>query len=258
MTPAQRLRLATPASLAHLAASCVVALASAALVFGLWYPHPFSELVGGRELFLLVVTVDVICGPLLTLVVFDRRKPRASLWRDVGVVVMLQLAALAYGLYSVMEARPVLLAFEGNRFQVVRAPDVDPSTIERAPQDLQQLSMSGPRLVGVRLAKPTDPDFPASIQRAMQGEPPAFRPERWVSFESQRASVIAEAKPLSQLRKKHPSRQQPIDDAVRESALSEQRLGYLPLLAAAHDDWVVIVSLDDGKPRAYLPLDGFD
>lgn len=258
MTIAQRIRPAVAASLKHFSASCAVALACAALVFGIWYPYPYSELVGGRELFILVVSVDVACGPLLTLVVFDPSKSRTQLWRDMGMVVLMQLTALGYGLYSVLEARPVLLAFEGDRFRVVRVPDVDRSGIHSAPQDLRPMSLRGPRLVGVRLAKSTDPDFVQSIQRSMQGDPPSFRPDRWVGFETQRANVIADAKPLSQLRRKHSSRQQPIDEAVERSGMSEERLGYLPLVAGSRDDWVVVVSLDDGKPRAYLPLDGFE
>ena len=58
----------------HLILSLVVAALSALLVFGIWYPYPYREISGGRELFLLVVTVDVILGPLITLAIFDRSK----------------------------------------------------------------------------------------------------------------------------------------------------------------------------------------
>lgn len=253
----QRMRPALRACLKHLLASCGVALACAALVFGVWYPHPFSELVGGRELFLLVVSVDVVSGPLLTLIVFDPRKPPAELWRDVGVVVLLQVAALGYGFFTVMEARPVFLAFEGDRFRVVRVPDIDMSQIESAPKALRQLSLSGPRLLGVRLAKSTDPDFPRSIELAMQGVHPAFRPSRWVNYAEQRSEIVAAAKPLALLRSKHQAKASLVDKAVLASKTAEQRLGFLPLFAASRTDWVVIVSLDDALPKAYLPLDAF-
>ena len=255
---AQRLRPAAGASLKHLLASFAVALVCAALVFGLWYPYPYNELVGGRELFLLVVSADVVSGPLLTLVVFDPRKPRRELVRDIGVVVVLQLSALAYGLYSVAEARPVFLAFEGDRFRAVRVPDIDVAEIQNAPQPLRDLSLRGPRLIGARLAKPSDPDYAISIQAALNGNPPAFRPGRWVDVEAQRVDLIAALKPLALLRKKHPDAQQRIDEAVKAAGMSEQHLGFLPLIAGAHNDWVVVVGLDDAKPKGYLPLDGFD
>ena len=58
----------------HLAISLSVAALAAYLVFGIWYPSPYPELSGGRELFLLVIAVDVVIGPLITLVIFNRTK----------------------------------------------------------------------------------------------------------------------------------------------------------------------------------------
>ena len=39
----------------HFGCSLAIALLAALLVFGLWYPYPFREISGGRELFLLIV-----------------------------------------------------------------------------------------------------------------------------------------------------------------------------------------------------------
>lgn len=257
MKLSQRLRAARAASLAHLGASALVAAACAALVFGLWYPYPYNVLVGGRELFLLVVAVDVVMGPLLTLVVYDRRKPLGELVRDMGLIVLLQCAALAYGLHTVAQARPVFLAFEGDRFRVVRPADIDDEKLAQARPEAQRLGFTGPRPMGVKLAQPTDRDFPASIQLSLAGEHPAFRPERWVPYDLQRSKVITAARPLSQLREKHVGAVAQINEAVQKAGVAEERLGFLPLLAGAHTEWVVLVSLDDARPLAYLPLDGF-
>ena len=109
----------------HLGISlCIVALA-AVLVFGVWYPYPYREISGGRALFLLVAGVDVVMGPLITLIIFNRAKPRRELITDITVVGVLQVAALSYGLWSVFVARPVHLVFEYNRMSVVHAVDVD-------------------------------------------------------------------------------------------------------------------------------------
>ncbi len=257
MTIAARLRVAAPAALTHLAASAAVAFCCALLVFGLWYPFPHGELAGGRGLFLLIVGVDVVCGPLLTVIVFDRRKPRAELLRDIGIVVLIQLAALAYGVAAAVQARPVFLAFEGNRFRVVSLPDIEKGDLARAPEALRTPGLGGPRLIGVRLARPDDTDFPQSIQLALRGVHPAFRPERWVDFETQRENVAQAAQPLSVLRQKHPSRQADIDKALRDSGLAEEGLGYLPLVSSRRDDWVALVDRASGRPVDYLPLDGW-
>jgi hypothetical protein len=57
------------ASVLHLSASCLVATLAAWVVFSLWFPYPYREASGGVELFGLIVTVDVLLGPLLTAIV---------------------------------------------------------------------------------------------------------------------------------------------------------------------------------------------
>ena len=253
----QPIRPRVIAGLKHLTVCLVVAMFCAALVFGLWYPYPYGELVGGRELFFLMISVDVVCGPLLTLVVFNLRKPRSELIRDIGIIVCLQLAALAYGMSTTIHARPVFLAFEKDVFRVVVVPDIDLSNLTNAPQNLRDLSLSGPRLISVKLASPTDPDYIQSVKLSIEGLHPAFRHGRWLDYEQQRQDVIAKAHPLKQLREKHQNQQPLIDQMLKDTHLSEQQLGYLPLTAKMHTDWVVIVSLDDAQPKAFLPLDGW-
>lgn len=251
-----RFQPAARAALRHLLISLLLALAVAALVFGVWYPHPYGELAGGQGLFLLIMAVDVVCGPLLTLVIFDPRKPRAELMRDIGLVVLIQLAALGYGLHSLTQARPVWLAFEGDRFRVVSIPDLADQNIHEAPEGLRQLSWTGPQLLGVRLVDNADPAFLASVQSALKGLHPAFRPSRWVPYESQLAGVQAALRPMAELLDRHPMEA----DAIRSIAadVSLDALGYLPLVTDMVTDWVVVVRRLDGQPVGYLPLDGFE
>ena len=251
-----RLKQASRFALKHLAVSVVIAALCAALVFGVWYPYPYSQLAGGRELFTIVVSVDVIIGPLLSLVVFDPAKRKAELWRDIGFVFLAQVAALAYGLHSVSEARPVWLAFEGDRFRIVAVPDIDLQKLPEAPAHLQRLSLSGPKLVGVRLLESGDPGFLKSIEDALQGNHPAFRPERWIDFDGQRDLVVQRARPVSELARFHPDRSAEVMAAIAEAGESETDLGYLPLLSQKPDEWIVLVSRRDGEPRAYLRVGG--
>src|SRR5262245_31520502 len=58
----------------HLGLSALVASLAAALVLGVWYPMPHREVSGGRDLFVLVVSVDLVLGPLITFAIFDRHK----------------------------------------------------------------------------------------------------------------------------------------------------------------------------------------
>lgn len=253
-----RFRAAGRFALKHLGVSALVAALCAALVFGLWFPYPYSELASGRNLFLLLMVVDLTIGPLLSLIVYDPKKPRRELWRDLGIIFMLQLGALSYGLHSVAQARPVMLAFEGDRYRIVAIPDIDAEAIKELPDASSRLGWTGPKLVGVRMLASTDPEFPKSIQLAMQGIHPAFRPGRWVDYESQSQQAIRQAKPLADLKRKHPSQAALVEDASRKTGLSENELGYLPLASEHRTDWSVVISLKDGSPKDYLPLDAWE
>ena len=91
----------------------------------------------------------------------------------------------------------------------------------------------------------------------MEGLHPAFRPQRWVDYDTQRTKVVEQAKPLSELKKRQPAQAALIDAAVRDSGLAEAELGYLPLASRHRTDWIVGVRMADGEPVLYLPVDGW-
>ena len=81
------------ASGVHLALSLLVASTAFALVYFVWFPNDYWEMAGGRELFWLVVSVDIVLGPLVTLAIFNPGKGWRRLKWDLVVVATLQLAA---------------------------------------------------------------------------------------------------------------------------------------------------------------------
>ncbi len=108
----------------HFATTLVVAAAAAALIFLVWYPPPFGTMVGGLKLFILITGIDLALGPLVSLVIYDSRKSRRALLFDYSVVAVVQIAALAYGIYSVSQARPAYVAFVKDRLEVIAAGEI--------------------------------------------------------------------------------------------------------------------------------------
>lgn len=248
---------AARAALLHLGLSLMAAGAVAMLVFGVWYPSPFPELTGGRTMFFILIAVDVVCGPVLTLVLYDPTKSRFK-WRiDLGLIVSIQLCALTYGVHQVSSARPVFVALEGDRFRLVQAFDVDSSKLYEAPEGLRSLSYDGPQLLGVRLASPGDSDYLSSVQLSTQGLHPAFRPSRWRSFEEQSGDLQKLLRPVGELRAKNPLRKADLDTALKNIGLNDEQVGYLPLVREETTDWVALVRRSDGQPVTYLHLDGW-
>ncbi len=103
----------------HLAVSFVVALCALFVVFSLWYPAPLDKALGVVSIFLLLLVVDVIVGPLLTLLVAKQGKK--TLKMDLLTIGLIQFLALAYGLYTVAQGRPVWLIYDSGHFEVVQA-----------------------------------------------------------------------------------------------------------------------------------------
>ena len=240
----------------HLGGSTAVAALAAALVFTLWYPWPYLIVSGGTELFALVVAVDVALGPLVTFAIFDRRKAFTVLRRDLGVVVLLQLAALGYGLHTTFIARPVVLALEGNRFRAVTALAVVESELPNAPPTLQTLSLNGPRAVRAVIPTEGDEKFDA-IQLGLAGIDVGMRPKFWrVWDDTGRREALAGAKPLADLLKHQPSRRADVDAALARTEQSVEAMVYLPLLAR-RTDWVVLLDARSGEIAGFAPLDGF-
>src|SRR6187402_1763816 len=91
----------------HLSISASIGLLAAALIFGVWYPPPYSKATGADELVLLLMGVDIVLGPMLTLVVF--RSGKKSLRLDLTVIAIMQTCALLYGMSVVVRARPVFI-----------------------------------------------------------------------------------------------------------------------------------------------------
>ena len=56
----------------HLAISALIATTVVALVVMLWYPPPYFAAMGGETLLRLLIGVDVVLGPLITLIIFDQ------------------------------------------------------------------------------------------------------------------------------------------------------------------------------------------
>ncbi len=239
----------------HLALSALVAALAAALVFVLWYPMPFREVSGGRELFILVISVDFVLGPLITFAVFDRRKPWTELRRDLAIVVLLQLAALGYGLHTVYVARPVVMALEVDRLRVVTALDLDPTELAEAPPEWQQLPLWGVPWLSARLPR-AGAEKQMAVQMVGRGKDIGMLPQLWEPASATAAAIQRGARPLDGLRARYPSRAAELDAALRASGRPAERLRYLPILAH-HADWVAFIDAANGDVVGYANFDGF-
>lgn len=253
LVPALDLRRRARAAGIHLIISVAIASLAAALVFGLWYPGAYRNLSGGRELFLLITTIDVILGPLLTFVVFDMRKGWPHVRRDLVIIGCIQLGALLYGMHTVYVARPVAMVFEVDRFRVVTANDVHEPDLPKSKPEYQSMPLTGPWLLGTRAIQPGDERNDA-LFLGLEGIDIGMRPNFWQPYVQSRAEVLKAARPLSMLLKKYPERSESIRKRLADRGEQEGKSMFVPVLARG--DWVALVR-SDASIIDFENVDGF-
>lgn len=239
----------------HLGISLLIALLAALLVFGVWYPYPYRDISGGRELFLLVVMVDVILGPLITLAVFNRAKPWPELRRDLAVVALLQLGALGYGLWTVFSARPVHMVFEYDRFRVVHAVDVPVELLAQTPLGVDALPLMGPTLLSLRPFKNNQENMDATLA-ALQGISLASRPDLWQPYAAAAPEIQRAAKPVAALKARFASQVGAIDAVLAATGRQPDTLVYVPMVGRK-SFWTVFLDPVTTEVLAFMPLDSF-
>jgi hypothetical protein len=243
------------ASAIHLGLSAVVALLCGLLVFAIWYPYPYREISGGRELFFLVITVDVILGPLITLAVFNRIKPLPELRRDLSIIALIQWAALFYGLWTVFVARPVHMVFEIDRFRVVHAIEVDLGLLAKVPTNVNAMPLLGPTLLAIRPFKDEQERMDVTLE-ALQGATLGARADFWVPYEDAKNAVLKEAKPASLLLS-HLKLQAPlIEQAIKEAGRTADSLVYLPLVGRKFF-WTALLDPATAEVVTTIPVDPY-
>ena len=238
------------AGLVHLAISVAVAGLVFLAVRFLWYPGVLFDVAGGRDLFLLVVGVDVVMGPLITLIVYRRGKK--SLRSDLATIAVLQLAALSYGLWSVALSRPVYLVFVKDRFELTRASDIEPEDLAMARgTPYESLSWTGPRYIGVRFPTDRKESFDLMMSAAA-GKDIHTYPRYFAPYSVTAAQVAQRSAAFAQLRSLNPARAREVDAVAASIGRPESRLRFLPLKTGKGDLAVIV----DGSDGAVLRLAG--
>ena len=214
------------ASRNHLAISAVVVGIVLAVVFLAWYPGPTFEIAGARAPVSILVGLQVVLGPLLTLIVYKEGKK--GLKFDLAFIATVQLVALVYGSHTLYSERPTYLVFTIDRVSLVSAKTIDAASILY--EELTHKPIG--ELIRVFARKPQDPEeFRRFLDSVLfQGMPDLdMRTEYWEPWESG-SDVIRSAitslddfEPASELERTE------LATAIRRHGREHPRLGFLPI-----------------------------
>jgi len=103
----------------HMAISLVIFFILLFFITQYWYPEILFDTGNGWKAIAMIVGIDLILGPLLTLIVFNHNK--SSLKFDLSVIALIQTAALIYGTWTIHQTRPIALAFINSSFITIFA-----------------------------------------------------------------------------------------------------------------------------------------
>ncbi len=183
--------------LSHLSISFLIALLVIGLVFFIWYPSPLAIAVGVTHIFLMLLAIDVIVGPVLGLLVYKEGKK--SLKFDIAVIIALQVSALCYGVYSIEQGRPAWLVFHADRFELVRKNDIILENIDQAQSQFQQVSWTGPQFAAVKLAVSPQQRQNDMFTEVLGGISLAQQPDRYVELTQAKTQIQQRALQLVEL-----------------------------------------------------------
>ena len=251
----KRYRFAFRLALRHIFVCIFIASVAAILVYHVWYPLPYREMLGVGKIFIILLGVDIICGPVLTLLLADPKKSKREMALDFSLIGIIQMAALIYGLHAVYVGRPVIVAFEVDRLTVVTANEIDHTTLQKAIPDFQRLPMSGITHVAVR--KPRNSiEMLQSVDLSLAGFPPAMRPEWWETMDGHHEKIRAVTKPVAELLSRRPNDAHLLNEAIAGTGYSREQLSYLPFTSSKNKDWVALLN-NSLETVGYAPVDGF-
>ncbi len=242
-TPTSPVKDKFRAFLAHLAVSAVIASLAVIVVFFIWYPAPLHTAVGVTQIFLILLAVDIVIGPIVTFIVY--KKGKKTLKFDLAVVALLQLTALAYGMNTVFVGRPAFVVYNVDRFTVTRANDVDTKSAEKAEKSHNQnakLSWLMPKWVGAVTSKDPKRRNEITLSSAMGGVDWPELPELFVPLTDVKKQMHERAKPLAELRKLHDKE---TDILAELSTWKDTDAKWLPLRSNAKDMVVLVDTQSD-------------
>ena len=244
----------TAAFAVHFLVTLTLSASAAALVFLVWYPDPFQEMLGGTKLFQILVAFDLGLGPLTSFIIYSSKKTRRALLFDYTVIGVLQLAAFMYGLHAVANKRPAYLVFAVDQIEVVSAGEIDDAYLAKGGDRYRQRPKWGPQLVGIQRPQDTQERQKVLWSAVVAGKDYAQLPAYYVPYEQVLPEVRQRSLPVSELEKRHPEAKPLISSAAAQLQTSVEKLVWVPV-KHRNGFWTALLDRDTGRPVGWLPLD---
>ena len=170
----------------HLTLSVVVFSALLGVISMLWFPGILFSIDGGWSGLRLIMAVDVVLGPLLTLIVFKPGKP--GLKFDLSCIAAAQVCGLLAGIWIVHDARPLVLLQAYDTMYSLGAREFE--TFGEDPALLDGFSGSYPKLLYAQLPENEFSAEVINLRGQFLNDPLFMQTERYRSMPPDAGSVF--------------------------------------------------------------------
>lgn len=156
----------------HLTLSLLIFSSLVFVMLMWWFPGELFFLDGGWQGLKIVALIDLVLGPLLTLVLYKPGKP--SLLFDMSCIAAFQIAALAYGFYATYHQRTVAVVFADRNFTTLSADaasvaKVELIKLEETPQSIKLIDDAYPAML--LTPEPEKGKFGEYVAKLLNGYP---------------------------------------------------------------------------------------
>jgi len=235
----------------HLTISATIVSVALTVVFFVWYPHPYFEILGAWNVVRILVGVDLILGPILTLILY--RPGKRYVLFDLGFIAVVQLVALVYGMVTIHSERPLYTVFTVDRFAVLGKRDVDPTQV---PAEIESTRPNvGPLLAIAKLPEDTQELEDLMFDLLNGAKDIEFRPELWHAYAPRLSDVVNRARPIDDLTEAGEDVAAWVARLPSKLALPASQLGFLPVVNKAMQPLSLVIDLSTGQPVAVVAVD---
>lgn len=172
----------------HFSMSLAVFIPLLAIILLVWYPGILFSIDGGWAGLRIVIGVDLVLGPLLTLVVFKAGKK--GLRFDLTCIAVAQIACMAAGMWIVYKERPIALVLAYDTFYTLAAGEYE--DLGKDSSVLDTIEGPYPKLIYIELPENEIAADIASIRSQFIGDPLFMQTENYrpIPTDSEEAEAV--------------------------------------------------------------------
>jgi len=212
-----------------------------------FFPGLFIEVTDFTEVASIIVSVDLVLGPLLTFVVFNPNKKKKLLYLDFAVIAVIQISALLYGAYSLFQIHPLYVAFNVDRFTIVTAKDAEPKKAKLSEFKVSKLDAG--KMAFAKMPSDLEKQNELLLTATMGGEDLEQREEYYESVEDNLSSILIKSLDPVLL-----TADKKVNKKIQKLGLKIDDYAFLPLNSMKKDA-ILVINKKTAKPVATIDAD---